>query len=355
MNTKIGKKTIGNSEKCFVTFELGPTHNGLQTAKSLIEHAKKAGADAVKVQIFDLDRLVSDREIHFQYRYLCRKTKTLKDFSEPLYDILKRRWLPQEEWRQIKQYCDELEIEFFSTIAFEDELDFLIDIGCTSVKIASADVNHLPLLRQAAASGLNIQLDTGMASLQEIQYAVDTIEKEGNQNIIIHHCPSGYPARENGINLRVINSLKERFNYPIAFSDHSAGYDMDIMAIALGVNLVEKTITLDKFTKSVEHAMSLEPNEMIHFVNQIRLAEMAMGDSDRVLSADEIEKRNQIRRSAFTIEDISSGQNVSDFKYEYRRPGHGIQPDEIEKLKDKKFKSDLKAGQIIMPDDIEQI
>ena len=128
-----------------------------------------------------------------------------------------------QEWEELKFYCDEIGILFFATVGFDEDIDFLEKIGCKSLKIASADINHEPLLVRAAKSRMIIQLDTGMASLAEIENAVDLIEANGNTNIIIHHCPSGYPARAEGINLNVITTLKQMFSYPIAFSDHSLG------------------------------------------------------------------------------------------------------------------------------------
>ena len=184
-------------------------------------------------------------------------------------------------------------------------------IGCQSVKIASADLNHYPLLRKVARTGLNIQLDTGNGSLGEMEAAVDIIRREGNENIIIHHCPSGYPARLQSINLRVITTLRQMFPYPIAYSDHTPGWDMDIAAVTLGASLVEKTITLDRTTRSVEHIMSLEPPQMREFIKAIRDLEIALGSPRRVMHADEIKKRQANRRSMYLKAAAKAGTRLA--------------------------------------------
>ena len=212
---KIGDRQVGEGAPCFITYEAGPTDSGLASAKELVRHASEAGADAVKFQIVDPDRLVADRKLPFSYDVLVDAASSCTEtVNEPLYDILCRRAL-RSEWRELKAYS-EVSV-FVCTALFDDEIDFLASLGCQSIKIASADLNHYPLLRKVARTGLNIQLDTGNGSLGEMEAAVDIIRREGNENIIIHHCPSGYPARLQSINLRVITTLRQMFPYPVAY------------------------------------------------------------------------------------------------------------------------------------------
>ena len=350
----IDKKMIGDGNPCYITFEIGPTHEGLESAKRLIKFASEAGADAVKFQIFNPDRLISNRKQLFSYGVLKnRQTGEIETIEEPLYDIFKRRWMSNNDWIDIKKYCDELAIAFFATVGFEEEIKLLEELNCHSIKIASADVNHLPLIRRAARTGMCIQLDTGMSSIQEIEQAVDVINSEGNKNIIIHQCPSGYPARLESINLKMITTLKQNFPYPIAFSDHSPGYEMDIAAIALGANMIEKTITENRMIRSVEHIMSIEPNEMKLFVKQIRDLEIALGDGKRKMSEIELKKRAENRRSLFLIEPAKKGQQIIDCKIEFKRPGFGISPDQFETIKKKKLNKDLEANHMINFNDLE--
>ena len=355
MSVQLGSKTIGKDHPCFITFEAGPTFEGIENAKQLISYAAEAGADAIKFQILDPDRLVADREMPFSYDILVdRETGETKTVSEPLYDILKRRTLEREEWRELKSFSYNLGLAFFATIGFEDQLEFLSEIGCDSVKIASADVNHFPLIRAAAKTGMCVQVDTGKSSLGEIESAVDIIRQEGNENIVIHQCPSGYPARVESVNLRVIQTLQQMFPYPVAFSDHTPGWEMDIAAVAMGAKLVEKTITLDRTTPSVEHIMSLEPDEMHAFVKSIRDIETAMGAPRRVLSDVEKEKRKGIRRSLYLAQPAKAGQKLAEADVMFRRPGYGISPDLYETMLDFEFSSDLPADHLVSFSDLIQ-
>jgi sialic acid synthase SpsE len=346
-------RPIGDGQACFITFEAGPTHDGLETAKKLATLAAESKADAVKFQIVDPDRLIADRRQPFSYDVLIdRTTGRCETVSEPLYDILSRRAMSTAEWRELKRHCDGLGLSFFATVTFEDELALVADLGCSTIKIASGDINHLPLIRKAAGTGLHLQLDTGNATLGEIEQAVDVIKAEGNDNIIIHHCPSGYPAPPTAVNLRIIGTIKQMFGLPVAYSDHSPGWDMMIAAVALGANLVEKTITFDRLIRSPEHVFSLEPADAKAFVRSIREVETAMGTSRRILSPEERIKRNAVRRSTFLTEAAAAGTALGSLKVEFRRPGHGLGPDEFERLAQAKLARDLPAGQMLTVADV---
>jgi N,N'-diacetyllegionaminate synthase len=350
---KFANKIVGDGNPCFITFEAGPTHDGLESAKRLAKHASEAGADAIKFQIFDPDRLVADKKQLFTYGVLKdRASGEIETIQEPLYDILLRRCLTTNEWIEVKSYCDKLGLAFFSTVAFDEDIELLEKLKCDSIKIASADLNHFPLIKKVAKTGMCIQLDTGMATLGEVEAAIDVILGEGNDNIIIHQCPSGYPARLESINLNVIPTLKKMFELPVAFSDHSPGWSMDIAAVAIGANLVEKTITEDRMTRSVEHIMSIEPSEMKEFVKTIHEVEVALGASRRKMQPLELSNRDLIRRSLFLRSDGLSGQKLSKCDIEFRRPGTGISPDQYEALSSAKLNKPLKSGKMISMNDL---
>lgn len=350
---KFGNRMVGDGQPCFITMEAGPTHDGVDSAKRLISHAAAAGADAIKFQILDPDRLVADRTIMFDYDVLVdRETGRTETVSERLYDLLARRALDADQWREVKKHSDEVGLAFFATVGFEDEIELVASLGCDSIKIASADVNHFPLIRRAARTGMCLQLDTGNSSLGEIEAAVDVIRSEGNENIIIHHCPGGYPARAESINLRVIETLKQMFAYPIAYSDHTPGWEMDIAAIAMGANLVEKTITEDRMTRGVEHVMSIEPEDMKRFVQSVRDLEKAFGSRRRIMQDAELKKRERIRRSVFVKSDARAGVKLSDLSVEFRRPGNGIAPDRYEALLEKRLRTDLVSGYMLTEADL---
>jgi sialic acid synthase SpsE len=348
MSIPIGTREVGDGQPCFITFEAGATHDGVEMAIKLVEVAARAGADAVKFQIFDADRLVSDRAQPFSYEMLVdRATGETKTMEESLYEILIRRCLTRDEWRRVKKASDDLNLAFFATIGFEDDIAFVAELGCESIKIASADVNCFPIIEAAAKTGTVIQLDTGNAQIGEIEAAIDAMARVGNEKVIIHQCPSGYPARLPSIHLRMIPTLKQVFGLPVAFSDHTPGSEMDVAAVALGANLVEKTITLDRTIRSPEHIFSLEPQDATAFVQTIRDVELALGEPRRRLSASELEKRKAIRRSAFLKVAKRAGEPISAADIEYRRPGTGLWPAEFNLFEGRGAKNDLPAGSML--------
>ncbi len=345
MSFTIRNKQIGDGAPCYITFEAGPTHSGVASAIELVRLAASAGADAIKFQIFDPDKLVADKALPFSYDVLLdRESGQTETVTEPLYDILKRRSMSPAEWREVKAAADECDIAFFATVGFEEDIELLVDLKCDSIKIASADVNHFPLLRMAAQTGMSIQLDTGSASLGEIEAAVDVITSCGNDKIIIHQCPSGYPAHLESINLNMLKTLKAMFPFATAFSDHTPGWDMDIAAVALGCDLIEKTITKDRTTRSVEHIMSIEQAQFTSFIQAIRDVETALGSARRVLPKAQLEKRQAIRRSAFIAQDLKAGHIIGERDIVYRRPGYGIPPSSHEQLLGATLLCDLASG-----------
>jgi N,N'-diacetyllegionaminate synthase len=350
---RFGNREVGDGAPVFITFEAGPTHDGLESAKRLVTEAARSGAHAIKFQIVDPERLVADKKQLFSYQILKdRKTGEMETVEEPLYDILRRRVLSKDEWRQVKAHADGKGLAFFATVTFEDEIELVASLSCHSVKIASGDVNHFPLIRLAARTGMCLQLDTGNSNLGEIEAAIDVIRSEGNEDIIIHQCPSGYPAHADSINLRILQTLKQMFPYPVAFSDHSPGATMDIAAVAMGANLVEKTITMDRTTRSIEHIMSLEPADMAQFVQSIADVERAMGTPRRILHDVERKRRMAIRRSTFLTAPAKAGTALKDAAVQFRRPGFGLGPDEYEAMPEGKFRSDLPAGHMVTRSDL---
>ena len=351
---KIGNKYIGDGYPTFITFEAGPTHDSFNSARELIKIASDSGADAIKFQILDPERLMADKKQIFEYKYLSnKKTNEVISKKESLYKILKRRSLKMSEWEKLKKFSDSLNISFFATIAYEDEIEFVKDIGCESIKIASADVNYLQLIKKAAKTGLSIQLDTGNSTIGEIEKAARVVYEAGNKKLIVHHCPTGYPAKLDAVNLRIIKSLKQLFNFPIAFSDHSPGYDMDIAAVCFGANLLEKTITKNRTTPSVEHIMSLEKEDAGVFVKKIRDLEIAFGASVKTLSVKDEKNRSMIRRSPYLKNNEDKNTALKKIDVIFSRPGVGISPEEYEILKIKgKLKKNLKSGDVLKIDDI---
>lgn len=352
MKVSLAGKKLDYS-KTHIVLEAGPTHTGLESAKNLVDICSQAGADSIKFQMVDVDRLMaSGKNVDFEYSYLSRDAHGNPFYQkhvEPLYDILKRRELKKEEWIQLKEYCDLKKIHMFSTACFEDEVDFLVDeLGIDSIKIASSDIKQIEFIKHCARKNINIQIDTGSADIWEIEQAVIAIEEEGNENIIIHHCPSGYPARLESINLKMIPTLKQMFpHYLIAFSDHTEGWEMDIAAVSLGAGMIEKTVTEDRFTKSCEHSFSLEKDDIKKFITSIRTLEVALGSSRRNLPAEQKEKRKKTRRSPYALKGLKAGSIIQAMDFEFKRPGLGTTPELFKYFIGKKLKMDLSQGDLL--------
>lgn len=350
MKATIDNVTIDQSQnRTYIVLEAGPTHNGIESAKKLALMAKNVGADAVKFQLLYADRLMAEKDITFSYKYLRYNEDGKEEFveiTEKAYDILKRRELTKDEWRELKKYCDELELTIFTTATYKDEVDFIVDeLGMDSIKLNSGDVNDLEFIRYCASKGVNLQLDTGNADIWEIERAVIEAEEGGCKNIIIHLCPSGYPARLESINLRMLKTLKTMFPmHSIAFSDHSPGWEMDIAAVALGADMIEKTITLDRTTKSCEHSFSLEEEDAEKFVKSIRDLEIALGNFRRTIPSSVREKRKAGRRSPYALVNLSKGKIVRKEDFEFKRPGVGITSAEFDFFIGKEITQEISKG-----------
>lgn len=348
------KKKIYQKGPVFIVFEAGATHDGLNTAKKLVDVASEAGADAVKFQMLNPDKLVSSKEVLFTYTILNDKnTGQTENVTEPLQDILHRRYLTFDEFSELIDYCREKQIGFFSTVTSEEEVEFLRSKNVEMVKICSGDITYHKLLKLVAKHDWIVQIDTGSSTISEVEEAIDVLEKNGCHKIIINHCPSGYPAEVEAINLRVIETLNTMFPYPVAFSDHSPGWDMDIAAVSLGVTMVEKNITLDRTIRSPEHIMSLEPDDAKTFVQTMRLLEKALGSTRRLMTEEERKRHLVARRSLYLAKDIRKGEIITEQAMEYMRPGDGIPANLDYLVIGRKAVKDLKKGHKITFGDFE--
>jgi N,N'-diacetyllegionaminate synthase len=355
MSAEIAGRKIGEGYPVYIVLEAGATHTGLESAKKLVDVAAEAKVDAIKFQMLDAERLMGEKDVLFSYKILSdRDRNTTETVEEPLYEILKRRVLTRDEWRNLKLHCDKRGIAFISTAVFPEEVNFLVDeLDAPSIKLSSGDINHLPLIKHMAQKKVNIQIDTGSSDLWEIEKAVGIIESCGNKNILIHLCPTGYPARLESIHLRMIGTLRTMFSeYAIAFSDHTAGWEMDIAAVALGAHLIEKTFTLDRTARSCEHMFSLEPQDVMRFVKAIRELEIALGNHRRVIPPEVKQGRLKVRRSVFLRRKMNKEETITFEDMDFRRPGHGIGPDEIDYVKGRKLKRRIQQGEMLRWEDV---
>jgi sialic acid synthase SpsE len=346
----IGDKRCGDGEPVFIVFEAGPTHTGLDSARRLIEVAAEAGADAIKFQILLTDRLIGDASVEITYKVLGERGP--EDVTERLDTVLRRRELRAEEWAELKRYSDKLGITFFATVDYPETLDLVAGLGCHAVKVASGDLSHHPWLDRVARAGMPVMVDTGSSTIGEIERAVEIVTAAGNDEIIIHHCPSGYPARLESVNLRIITTLRHMFEFPIAFSDHTPGWDMDIAAVALGATMVEKTLTLDRRQRSTEHIMSVEPGEAAAFVRAVRDLEVALGRPRRIMTTAEAQGKVKARRSLFAARALRRGDRLTEDAVDWRRPGTGIVPAEARYALGRALARDVAAGTMLGWDDL---
>lgn len=337
----IGHKTVGDGHPCFISLEAGATHSGLDSALELVEAAAAAGADAVKFQTVDTEELMSGDNLRIEYRTQEGKR------TESVFRALKRRELPEDDWRRLKRRCDELGILFISTPSGPRTVDLLADMGAAAIKVAKSDVNNRWLIRHIAGKGRPVILDA-RERFEDVENALRICEEAGVRDVVIMHCPSGYPAEHAGIHLRAIPQIKSVFGYPVAYSDHSEGEAMNFAAIGLGVNMIEKTITLDRDTDAVEHFMSLEPGELARFVRGIRAVEEAMGNPRIIFSS---RVNAEVRRSIMASRAIRAGEAFGMDNLSFKRPGTHLSVDCLEQLLGRRAARDLAAGEFLeLPD-----
>jgi sialic acid synthase SpsE len=342
---KLGDKIIGDGHPCFISVEPGATHTGFESAKKLAKASKDAGADAVKFQTVITDEIMSQEAKKLIIEFGTKDGKK----KESIFDALKRRELTFDEWKKLKDYCDEIGILFISTPSGTSTVDLLADINSAAIKVSKSDVNNTYMIRLIAKKNLPVILDA-REKFQDVENAIKICEEEGNDDIIIMHCPSGYPAEFAGIHLKVIPFIKEIFGRPVAYSDHSIGDYMNYAALGFGANMLEKTITLDKYTSAVEHFMSLEPGEIKEFINRVREVEKAFGDP-RVIFNSRIKVTN--RRSIMTKRKIPKGKKIDINDLTFKRPGTHISVERYEDIIGKKATRDIDADIFLSENDFE--
>lgn len=334
----------GPDSPVLIAFEIGPTVTDLHSARALLLAAAEAGADAIKCQMLDAAALIG-RDVPVRWRAADGQLH-----EESMRAVLERRALSVEDWRLVRQQARDLGQLFFVTVDGASTLGLAEHLDVDALKVCSGDVTHLDLVRQIARAGRPIMLDTGMATLGEVEAAVDAARSAGNSRIVIHHCGAGYPSALEGLNLRVLLTLRQMFpECVIAYSDHAPRGLKDAMnaaAVALGAEMLEVTLTLDRTADGPEHAMSLEPAEADAFVRMTRAVETAMGSPRRILTDAERVGKGRARRSAFLTRALHSGATITADAIAWRRPAEGgIEPAEAHRLIGRPVRRFLDAGQ----------
>lgn len=334
------KTKIGDHQKPYFVAELNTSHFGnVDTAKQMIEEAKRIGCDCVKFQSWSTETLYSNSF----YKNNPIAKRFVKKFS-----------LSKDDLILLSSFCKEQDIAFSSTPYSTQEVDFLVDhVNANFIKIASMDLNNYPFLSYIGKRGFPIILSTGMGDIEEITKAVNVINNEGNNNICILHCVSLYPTEMRNIRLKNIIGLKEKFElYPVGFSDHSLGTEIPIAAISLGACLIEKHFTLDKSKIGMDNQMALEPNEMKQLITNCLNVYNALGDESRVVSDIELKQREKMRRSIVANKSLKKGSVISISDIDFKRPGNGFAPSQIREIEGKVLSQDIECDTLITQDHI---
>jgi N-acetylneuraminate synthase len=343
----IQNRAIGMKQPCFIIAEAGVNHNGdMALAKQLIDAAQTAGADAVKFQTWITEKLVTQAAPMAEYQ----QHNLQRDDSQ--FAMLKELELSQSVFRELKTYAEQRGILFFSTPDEEDSADFLEALGVPLFKIGSGEVTNVPFLRHIAAKNKPMILSTGMSYLYEVEQAVRTIESTGNQQLFLLHCVSNYPAQPEECNLHAMDTLRQAFQYPVGFSDHTMGIEVAIAAVAQGACIIEKHLTLDKTLPGPDHAASLDAAEFAHMVRAIRLVEAALGSGRKAPTASELETRKVVQKSIVAKHALSAGTVLTAADVALRRAGNGLPARYLEMLIGKTLRRDLAEDEILSMGDV---
>ncbi|MDN5319821.1 MAG: pseudaminic acid synthase [Thermococcaceae archaeon] len=336
---KINDRKIGPGYPVYIVAELSANHNqDFETAVKLIEAAKEAGADAVKVQTYTPDTITIDVD-RPEFKI---KGGTLWD-GKTLYELYKEAYMPWEWQKELKKIANKLGLDFFSAPFDPTAVNFLEKLGVPAYKIASPEIVDIPLIEKVAETGKPVIISTGMANLCEIEEAVQAVRKKGNYQIALLKCTSAYPAPYESMNLKTIPNMMEAFGVPVGLSDHTLGIEVPIAAVALGASIIEKHFTLSRSIQTPDSAFSLEPHEFKAMVQAIRNVEKALGDvrygTDK--SEEEIKK---YRRSLYVVRDIKKGELFTEENVKSIRPGYGLPPKYLKEILGRKARCDIPKG-----------
>lgn len=309
--------------KTLIIAEAGVNHNGdLAQARQLIDVAAEAGADMVKFQTFSADKLVTTHARKADYQIQTN------DADESQHAMIRRLELTREMHVTLIAHCKLRGIRFFSTGFDIDSIDLLVELGLDCLKIPSGEITNLPHLRHVGSYGKSVILSTGMATLGEIEAALDLLEQAGTprDRITVLQCNTEYPTPMADVNLRAMLAIREAFGVAVGYSDHTQGIEVPIAAVALGATIIEKHFTLDRNLPGPDHKASLEPDELKAMVSAIRNIEQALGDGIKRPSQSEAKNKSIARKSLVAACAIRAGQVFSKTNLVVKRPGTGLSP-----------------------------
>lgn len=342
---KTGRE-IADYSNPYIIAEIGANHNGdMELAKKLIFEAKEAGADCVKFQSWSKDSIFSQK-VYKDNFFLKDDYRNRTDYT--LEQIVDEFSISGEELIQMKKYADELGIDCASTPFSKDEVDFLVEyIKPPFIKIASMDLNNYPFLEYVAKKGLPVVMSTGLSTVAELDKAVRTVEAAGNKQIIILHCISLYPPKDEEVNLNNIDTLRTLYpQYPIGFSDHTLATTIPIASTMKGVCMIEKHFTLDKNLFGWDHKVSATPDELALICSESKRIVKALGTTQISVPENE-ERKNAFRRSIVITKNLPKGYKITEDDLDYKRPGSGIEPGEVKYVIGRVLAREIEADDIL--------
>ncbi|MBN1183541.1 MAG: N-acetylneuraminate synthase family protein [Bacteroidales bacterium] len=341
---KIGGKEIYNFSHPYIIAEIGSNHNGdMDLARSLINSAKECGADAVKFQSWSPTSLISKEEYDRNQKY---NDSPKKHFGS-LREMVEKYYLREEQHFELKNYCDTKQIDFCSTPFSASEVDLLDRCKVPFFKVASMDINNFHLLQVIAERNKPIVLSTGMATLGEIDRAVELLQKKGVTDIALLHCISIYPPAYEDIHLNNIVMLQQTFGVPVGFSDHSIGISVPLASVALGACIIEKHFTIDKNLPGWDHEISADPTELSIICKESKNIALSLGSFIRTVSDAEQKKKLKFRRSIVYARDLPKGHILMEDDLTSKRPGTGISPDLINMIIGRSIIAEVKEDTLI--------
>lgn len=335
---KVGNRFVGDGQPVYVIAEMSANHAGsLERAKEIIHAAKESGADCIKIQTYTPDTLT----INCSNQYFNVSNGTWK--GENLYGLYGKAYTPWDWQGILKEEADKIGIDFLSTPFDTTAVDFLEDLNLAFYKIASFEMVDLPLIEYIASKGKPIIMSTGMGSLEEINEAVQTVYKTGNQQLAILKCSSAYPADPKDMHLSTIADMRNRFRIPVGLSDHSMGSLSAVTAVAMGASIIEKHFCISREIENPDASFSMTPEEFSTMVKEVRAAKEAIGEPTYGVSPQE-ENSVVFRRSIFVVQDIKKGEKLSRDTIRIIRPGYGLKPKYFNDVLGMEAACDLERG-----------
>lgn len=344
-----GDRPVGAGCPLYVIAEIGVNFNGdLDLALRTVDAAAAAGADAVKFQTFRAEEFVADPTLAYTYRL-----QDGTEVTETQLEMFRRLELPAAWHAVLQDRAAARGVAFLSSAADAEAVDLLDRLGVPALKLASEDLINLDLVAHAATKGRPVILSTGMGDEGEIERALEALATHGDPEVVVLHCVSAYPTPPEACNLRRLAALRERFGWPVGFSDHTEGSEAAFLAVGLGACLIEKHFTLDRGLPGPDHRMSADPPALAELVRRVRLAETLLGSG--TLTFDEVEEagRRDFRRSIVAAVEIRPGERITADKIAYRRPGHGLKPYERDQVIGRRAARRLGPNERITLEDLE--